>query len=138
MVLAIARDALPIARAQTGPPGERGMSRRQDAFVPQRASGLPPIGTYGLQVPTRRRPGPGVEAARGPGEPLHATAGPGRRRHGTSAPLNVRKTDAALSLREDLRAIGLFPARHLLAAGPARPVPGAGHQRGLRPSRRPP
>jgi len=35
----------------------------------------------------------------------------------------VRKTDAALSLREDLRAIGLFPARDLLAAGSARPVP---------------
>lgn len=133
----VARGALRIARAQPGQPSERRMSHRQAAFVPQgqrpAADGdIRPAGAYAAAACSR------VEAARGTDEPLHATAGPGRRRHGTSAPLSVRKTDAALSLREDLRAIGLFPARDLLAAGSARPVPSAGHQRALWPSRRSP
>jgi histidine ammonia-lyase len=50
VVLAIARDALRIARAQPGPGqlSERQMCHRWDAFVRQQASGLPPMVTDGL------------------------------------------------------------------------------------------
>jgi len=59
VVLAIvARDALRIARAQPGQLSERRMSHRWDAFVQQQASGLPPMVTCGLPLPTRRRPVP--------------------------------------------------------------------------------
>jgi len=52
--------------------------------------------------------------------------------YGTSAPLSVRKPDAALSLLEDLLAIGLLPARALLAAAPTRPVLAPGTSAALR------
>lgn len=52
--------------------------------------------------------------------------------YGTSAPLSVRKPDAALSLLEDLLAIGLLPARDLLAAAPTRPVLAPGTSAALR------
>ncbi len=48
VVLAIARDALRIARAEPGQLSERQMSHRWDAFVRQQASGLPLMVTYGL------------------------------------------------------------------------------------------
>jgi hypothetical protein len=133
----VARGALRIARAQPGQPGERRMSRRQSAFVPQgqrpAADGdIRPAGAYAAAACSR------VEAARGTDESLHATAGPGRRRHGTSAPLSVRKTDAALSLREDLRAIGCFrPATCWLQGRPGQSL-APGTSAALWPSRRSP
>ena len=93
----VARDALRIARAQPGQLGERRMYHRWDAFAR-------------------------VGAARCTGDLLHALpVDLGVEDYGTSTPLSVHEPEATLSLLEDLLAIGLLPARDLLAAAPTRP-----------------
>ena len=133
MVLAIACDALRIALAQVGQLSERRMSHLWDAFFRQLTSGLPPTVAYGLQL---RYPAaalfPELKQLAAPATLDTPPLDLGVEDHGTGAPLSVRKTDAALSLLEDLLAIELLLARDLLAAVPARRVLGAGTGAALR------
>lgn len=127
MVLAIACDALRIALAQVGQLSERRMAHLWDAFFRQLASGPPPRAAYGLQL---RYPAaalfPELKQLAAPATLDVPPLDLGVEDHGTGAPLSVRKTDAALSLLEDLLAIELLLAHDVLATAPARPVLGVG------------
>ncbi len=133
MVLAIACDALRIALAQAGQLSERRMTHLWAAFFQQLTSGPPPAVAYGLQL---RYPAaalfPELKQLAAPASLDTPPLDLGVEDHGTGAPLSVRKTDAALSLLEDLLAIELLLARDLLAAVPARRVLGAGTGAALR------
>src|SRR6266705_274458 len=122
MVLAIACDALRIALAQVGQLSERRMTHLWDAFFQQLTSGPPPAVAYGLQL---RYPAaalfPELKQLASPPSLATPPLDLGVEDHGTGAPLSVRKTDAALSLLEDLLAIELLLARDLLATTPTKP-----------------
>ncbi len=126
VVMTIAHDALRIVLAQVGQLSERRMGHLWDAFFRHPASSLPTVG-YGLQL---RYPAaalfPELKQLAAPASldtpPLDLDV----EDHGTSAPLSVRKTDAALSLLEDLLAIELLLARDVLATAPLPPALGTG------------
>jgi histidine ammonia-lyase len=131
MVLAISCDALRIAVAQVGQLSERRMAHLWEAFFRQ-MTGLP-AAAYGVQL---RYPAAAVFAE------LKQLAAPatldippldlGVEDHATAAPLTVRKTDAALSLLEDILAIELLLAHDVIAAAATKPMLGAGTANALR------
>jgi histidine ammonia-lyase len=139
MVFAIAFDALRVALAHVGQLSERRMSHLWDAFFQLMAAAgpppaeAPPPQLYGLAL---RYPAAAVfTELKQLAAPATLDAPPldiGVEDHATSAPLSVRKTDAALTLLEDLLAIELLLARDVLAAIPDQPRMGEGTSHALK------
>jgi histidine ammonia-lyase len=132
MVFAIAFDALRVALAHVGQLSERRMSHLWDTYfqliaaaAPAPAETSPPL--YGLSL---RYPAAAVfTELKQLAAPATLDAPPldtGVEDHATSAPLSVRKTEAALTLLEDVLAIELLLARDVLAAFADQPRMGEG------------
>ncbi len=133
MVFAIAFDALRIALAHVGQLSERRMSHLWDTYFQLIAAAAPPPAEtsppplYGLSL---RYPAAAVfTELKQLAAPATLDAPPldtGVEDHATSAPLSVRKTEAALTLLEDVLAIELLLARDVLAAFADQPRMGEG------------
>jgi histidine ammonia-lyase len=139
MVLAIAFDALRVALAHVGQLSERRMSQLWDTFFQLMAAagpapaeaGTPP--RYGLQL---RYPAAAVfTELKQLAAPATLDAPPldiGIEDHATSAPLSVRKTEASLTLLEDLLTMELLLARDVLGIPGDQPGMGEGTSRALK------
>ena len=138
MVFAIAFDALRVALAHVGQLSERRMSHLWDTFFQLLAAGPPPAEApppshYGLAL---RYPAAAVfTELKQLAAPATLDAPPldiGVEDHATSAPLSVRKTEAAVTLLEDLLTVELLLARDVLAALADQPRMGEGTRHALK------
>ncbi len=136
MVFAIAFDALRVALAHVGQLSERRMSHLWDAAFQAMAAAQPSETApprYGLNL---RYPAAAVfSELKQLAAPATLDAPPldiGVEDHATSAPLSVRKTEAALTLLEDLLTIELLLAGDVLAEFTEEPRMGEGTSHALK------